>query len=387
MKPNSAFLASVGAGAALAYFLDPETGPRRRARVRDTVAHSSVLARRAAGKTSRDVAHRMSGAAASLRHIAETEAIDDVVLLERVRAKLGRVVSHPSAIDVLVTAGNVTLRGPILKREWKPALREIGSVRGVADVIDALEVHEQAGNVPALQGGAAVPRERSEFFQENWAPATRACMGAAGAALAIGGVMQRGWMGAVSSVIGVGLLARAVTNLPPRRLIGIGAGRRAVDFQKTIHIDAPVGEVFAFWSEYQNFPKFMSRVLDVRVSDRVPGLSHWTVAGPAGTPISFDAETARMIHNELIAWRTLPGAPVAHGGIVQFDRERDGRTRVQIRMSYNPPAGWFGHEVAAVFGVDPKHSMDEDLVRMKTLIETGKAPHDAARADTASAGV
>jgi len=57
----------------------------------------------------------------------------------------------------------------------------------------------------------------------------------------------------------------------------------------------------------------------------------------------------------------------------------EGRTRVHVRMSYNPPAGWLGHGIATTFGVDPKHSMDEDLLRMKTLIETGHAPHDAAQ--------
>jgi uncharacterized membrane protein len=54
---------------------------------------------------------------------------------------------------------------------------------------------------------------------------------------------------------------------------------------------------------------------------------------------------------------------------------------VQIRMSYNPPAGWLGHGIAAAFGADPKSSMDADLARMKMLIETGKAPHDAAARD------
>ena len=82
----------------------------------------------------------------------------------------------------------------------------------------------------------------------------------------------------------------------------------------------------------------------------------------------------------MMAWRTLHGSLVAHGGIVRFDEELDGRrTRVHLRMSYTPPAGWLGHEVAAAFGVDPKHSLDADLARMKTLIETGHAPHDAAQ--------
>jgi uncharacterized membrane protein len=64
-----------------------------------------------------------------------------------------------------------------------------------------------------------------------------------------------------------------------KRLVGINAGRRAVDIQKTITIDAPVETVYAFWTAYDNFPRFMSRVHDVRPSTR-EGQSHWTVEGP-----------------------------------------------------------------------------------------------------------
>jgi uncharacterized membrane protein len=163
-----------------------------------------------------------------------------------------------------------------------------------------------------------------------------------------------------------------------RQLLGLTARRRAVDVQKTLTINAPVGEVYAFWSLYENFPRFMSRVLDVRSSEHAPMQSHWKVAGPAGTPVEFDAKITTAVPNQLIGWRTLPGAPVAHAGIVRFDPEIEARTRVHIRMSYNPPAGWIGHGIATAFGVDPKHSMDDDLARMKTLIETGHAPHDAA---------
>jgi uncharacterized membrane protein len=379
MKPNASLIAGAGAGAALAYFLDPAYGPRRRARVRDKMAHSAVLTRRAIGTTSRDALHRTYGTAASLAHLARDERVDDEVLIERVRAKLGRLVSHPHALDVLASDGVVKLKGPILKREAKPLLRAIRGVRGVCEVVDALETYEQAGNEPSLQGGTVPVGDRFDLFQDHWSPTTRTLVGAAGVAFALAGAAQRDTAGAVTHVLGLALIARAATNVPMRRLLGVGAGRRAVDLQKTIAIDAPVGEVYAFWTEYENFPHFMSRVLNVRPSERHPRQSHWTVAGPAGMPVSFDAEITRLVPNHEIAWRTVPGSPVAHAGIVRFDHEEDGRTRVHIRMSYNPPAGWVGHGIAAAFGVDPKSSMDADLSRMKTLIETGHAPHDAAQ--------
>lgn len=378
MNGRSALLAGAGIGAGMIYLLDPERGNRRRARLRDAAVHGATLTKRAVGTTGRDALHRASGTASTVRHLVRRDTGDDHVLEERVRAKLGRLASHPHAIDVLATDGTVTLSGPILEREAAGLLHAVRRVRGVADLIDGLERHEQAGNVPSLQGGRAPAGDRPDVLQQHWAPATRALVGGAGAALVVGGALRRDTRGLVAAVAGGSLLARAAINLPVNRLSGVGSRRRAVDVQKTITINAPVGEVYAFWSLYSNFPKFMSRVLAVTESDRRPRQSHWKVAGPAGIPVEFDAEITRAIPNQRIAWKTLPGAPVGHAGIVRFDPEANGGTRVQIRMSYNPPAGWLGHGVAAAFGVDPKTSMDEDLVRMKTLIETGHAPHDAA---------
>jgi uncharacterized membrane protein len=236
----------------------------------------------------------------------------------------------------------------------------------------------QADQDASLQGSSTRPGTRPDILQSHWAPTTRLIVGSVGTALAGYGVTRRNLAGGMLAATGFGLLARAATNLDTRRLTGVGAGRRAVDVQKAITIDAPIEDVFAFWMEYENFPRFMSRVYEVRPgkSDRQ---SHWTVMGPAGSRVEFDAEISELVPNEVFGWRTVEGAIVAHSGLVRFDRVDDRRTRVQIRMSYNPPGGWFGHGVAAAFGVDPRRSLDVDLARMKTLLETRRAPRNAAQ--------
>jgi uncharacterized membrane protein len=100
--------------------------------------------------------------------------------------------------------------------------------------------------------------------------------------------------------------------------------------------------------------------------------SHWGVSGPAGAPIEWDAVVTRLVPNEVVAWRTEPGAVIQHAGIVRFEPVADGQTRIDIRLSYNPGAGAVGHVVASLFGVDPKQAMDDDLVRFKSLLETGR---------------
>jgi uncharacterized membrane protein len=247
-------------------------------------------------------------------------------------------------------------------------------------VVNNLEAHKSAVGIPSLQGGSGRSGYRPFGRRQEWSPTARAAAGIGGAALVSWGAVRRDVPGMLIAAGGAALMARAATNVDVGRLTGIGASRRAVDIQKTITIDAPVEDVFAFWTAYENFPSFMSRVLEVRPSVR-EGQSHWTVAGPAGMHVEFDAEITEMIPNEVVAWRTVEGSIVGHAGLVRFDPMEDGGTRVTVRMSYNPPGGWIGHGIAAAFGVDPKSSLDADLARVKTLIETGRPPRDAARRD------
>jgi uncharacterized membrane protein len=154
----------------------------------------------------------------------------------------------------------------------------------------------------------------------------------------------------------------------------VGGGRRAVDVRKEITIRAPVEEVFEFWSHFENFPRFMSHVREVR--DLGAGRSHWTVAGPAGTEWRWMAVVTRVEPNEVLAWKSVAGGAVQHAGIITFTENPDRSTTVSVRMSYNPPVGVIGHAVASFFGSDPKSAMDEDLVRLKSLLEEGKATGD-----------
>jgi len=187
--------------------------------------------------------------------------------------------------------------------------------------------------------------------------------------------------------VGFGLFLRSMTNLPLNRLTGIGCRRRAVDVQKTINIAAPVEEVYDFWTNFENFPRFMSHLQEVR--DLGNGRSHWVAAGPVGTRASWNAILTRAEPDQLIAWKSEPGSLVASVGRVRFQRMSNQNTRVDIHLSYNPPAGAVGHFAALLCGADPKSAMDEDLVRLKSLLESGKASapgKHATRADLAVLG-
>jgi uncharacterized membrane protein len=244
--------------------------------------------------------------------------------------------------------------------------------------VAAVDARNRArGTVAELRkriGGGAGRGQKLDLMQENWAPATRFSAGAAGAGLALWSLLRRSAAAPVLFLTGAALLTRAGTNMSFRRLAG--GSDRGIRFVKTIRIVAPRELLFALWQDMENFPKFMRNVRRVyRNGDNW----HWEVAGPLGTPLEWEAVVTQVLPNQFIAWCTTPGSPVQHAGRVHFQDEGEG-TRVQVEMSYNPPAGALGHVVASLFGADPKKEMDEDLLRMKALFETGTLPHDAAEA-------
>ena len=358
-------------GAGLAYLFDPNRGRRRRAIARDKVISAAHTAGDALDTTSRDLRNRARGAKAAVRSALESDDASDEVLVERIRARIGGVVRHSRSIVVTASGGHVTLRGPVLADEVERLVRRAAKTRGVTSIDNQLEVHDSPGDVPGLQGGGAERREspRWEFMQENWSPAARLVGGGIGAALSWYGLRTSGFVGTVAGLGGLVLLGRAATNLEIRRLLGIGGGRRGINIHKTITVDAPADEVFSFWSNYENFPRFMSHVTQVHRSQ--DGHAHWTVAGPAGVPLEFDTVETRHEPYRCIAWRTEAGAPIAHAGIVRFDPDGGG-TRITLRLSYNPLGGVVAHALASLFGADPKSAMDEDLVRLKSLLEDGR---------------
>ena len=376
MNTGLRLLSAAGAGAGLMYLFDPDRGKRRRALLRNKAVHISRLANEAAGKTGRDLRNHLRGAAAGLESVFITGEVTDDVLAARVRSKLGRVVSHPGAIEVKAVDGLIILTGQILAKEEHPLLDSVIAISGVKNIENCLELHQSADNIPALQGGRQRGVRHYGPLKINWSPTMRLVATAAGGALAIYGAKRRHAAGSVISSVGLGILTRALTNFETSRLLGIDGGRKVIEIQKTINIEAPVDRVYTYWSHPENFPDFMTHVFEVRrIGD---GLYRWTVGGPAGLRVQWDAEISALDFNKCLAWKSLPGAVVGQAGVTQFSSNPDGSTRVDIKMSYNPPAGVLGHLIAELFGVDPKHEMDDDLMRMKSFIESGVYPHDAA---------
>jgi BON domain len=223
MNKGLTFGAGLGLGTGLMFLLDPDRGRRRRALLRDKCLWSARKTVEAFEVTKRDLANRAQGIASTIQSTFSSAPADDAVITDRVRSKLGRVVSHPGAIEVTTQNGAVTLAGPILAAEVPYVLGCVNRISGVKEVVNKLEVHEAAENHPALQGERERQGSRFEFFQENWSPAARFIAGAVGASLAAYGGARRGALGAGLGAAGLLLLTRGVTNTGFGDLLHLGA--------------------------------------------------------------------------------------------------------------------------------------------------------------------
>lgn len=148
---------------------------------------------------------------------------------------------------------------------------------------------------------------------------------------------------------------------------------RGMKVVKTVTINRPVEELYRFWRDLTNLPKFMKHLKEVTVLDR--RTSHWEVKGPAGMVAKWEAEIINDHENELIAWRSRDGSEIANAGSVRFKRSPSGRgTEVAVALEYVPPGGKMGRLIAKWIGGEPEQQISEDLRRFKWIMETGEIP-------------
>ncbi len=217
------FLAGAGVGAAVMYLVDPGRGARRRGLIRDKLIHATHVTADGVDAASRGLAYRAQSFWAEAHLWFSSEHAPDDVLVGRVRARLGRYVSHPHAVEVTAQGGRVTLRGQILKHEVGPLLWGIARIPGAHEIDNLLEQHDTAGDIPSLQSGAAYNGSPSDVLQNSWSPATRTLVGSIGSALVAYGAARRDALGTLFGAAGAGLVIRSATNRELSGLVGTSA--------------------------------------------------------------------------------------------------------------------------------------------------------------------
>jgi len=251
---------------------------------------------------------------------------------------------------------------------------------------------EQTGQLeraPAREfdrGAGAAEREASDV---NVGRTERLVSAVGGGALALAGLRMRSIPGTLLAVLGGGLVYRGVSgHCHAYDAMGIntaedehGAAAPEDYYERGVHVDVSQTiertpwDLYQFWRNFENLPRFMEHLESVTVID--DRRSHWVAKAPsiAGGKVEWDAEIINDEPNALIAWRSLENANVDNAGSVRFVPGPEGRgTEVRVVVDYIPPAGQIGKWVAKLFGEEPTQQIREDLRRFKRLMETGEIP-------------
>jgi len=344
-------LGGLALGALAMYIADPSQGRRRRALLQDKVSSVTNQTSHAVSQKLRDTRNRLSGLQAEASHLfshREAKPIDDHVLEARVRSRLGRALSHLHQIDVSAHAGTVNLSGPVDADEMERLVQLVEAIPGVEAVQHELHEFKAHRARRMLQG------------RGNW------WMAGIGA-LFLYGVSRRAPLG-LGAAAALALLMRDSTRAELGHRLHQGAqavmGEHPHETEQSIIINAAPETVFDIWSRYENFPHFMSNVIEVR--DLGQQRSHWVVRGPAGASVEWDTVLTESERPRRLAWQSEPGSVMQQQGSVQL-QSVDGGTRAIVRMSWSPVAGTVG----VLTGSDPARMLAEDLQRMKQFIERG----------------
>jgi len=380
-------LGGAAAGALLMYMLDPDRGGARRAQSVAAVRTAGTRTSSAIGNVWRGAGARLGAAADDARDsaadLAESAKPDGAVqsTLSRLGHAAGEVLDDTisKAKSVASRAGDTA--GDVASKAGSMFGRAGDSANDLASKITsrAARASQDAGSAVSHGYDAASARVRGALQDTDWRATVRNPAVVGGGILGLYGLARRSPLGLVLGLAGAALLARGLTGKPLRSLLSgqalsdsLGSSlSQTIDFEKSIHIDASPEEVYELWTNYENFPRFMSHVVEVKDLGR--RRSHWVVKGPGGTEFSWNSVLTEQTRPQRLAWRSEPGAEIPQSGSIQFEPHRGG-THVTIRMSYTPPAGVLGHGLATLLGSDPKAQMDDDLARMKAFIERGSVP-------------
>lgn len=203
---------------------------------------------------------------------------------------------------------------------------------------------------------------------------------ASGSVLVLYGLSRRSAGGLALAAAGGGLFYRGATGhcdvYSKLKISTADEGSKetsGIHVEKSITIGKSPEEVYRFWRDLTNLPRFMEHLKSVAVTGEKT--SHWVAKGPAGREVEWDAEMIVDEPNARIAWRSLPDSDIENAGSVRFVAAPGGRgCEVHVTVQYYPPGGTLGATIAKLFGEEPSIQITDDLRRLKRLMETGEIP-------------
>ncbi len=229
----------------------------------------------------------------------------------------------------------------------------------------------------------------------NVSPTERVVSGVAGGALLAYGIKRGDTAGVLLSILGGGVALRGATghcqvydamdintaDKQQQQKRHFGAGSKKSPFsnkllaskihvKKSVTINKSPAELYQFWRNFENLPKFMTHLESVAVTGEKT--SFWKAKAPLGTTVEWNAEITSEVENERIGWKSAEGAEIPNTGVVEFKPTSTRGTEVRVVLTYESPAGQLGAIVAKLFGEEPSQQVYGDLYRFKSMMESGE---------------
>lgn len=251
-------------------------------------------------------------------------------------------------------------------------------------------------NKPAKNGGKNLIKNDKSLndilsdVSQNVGNPERIASAIAGGGLIAYGIKRKDWIGALLGLVGGGLALRGATghcqvydaldiDTNESSLFERGKERakdwfsQETEIVKSITINKSADELYAFWRNFENLPKFMNHLESVKVVNDAK--SEWTAKAPLGTQARWTAEITEDVNNEKIAWRSVENSEITNSGKVEFLPTIERGTVVKVTIRYQPPAGKLGAFASYFLSEEPDAQISEDLRRFKSLMETGLIMH------------
>ena len=361
--PWMGWTGAVALGALVMYVVDPAEGRRRRALLMDKVTHYSKATQRRFSRKLRDARNRLAGLQAEtlrLNSTRDAKPIDNHVLEARVRSRMARLFPEVEGVFTSADQGLVTLSGQMDEAIEHPLIEMVENIPGV----DSVSYRKLGTAQKRHIHGLSIFEDHSPLW----------IAGAVGAGLLTWyGLTRQQPLGLIAAATGVGLLTRGQGRHQKGAMTNIST--HAIEAERSIDINASPELVYDLCSHCENFPHFMSHVIDVR--DLGNHRAHWLVQGHGGNEVEFDTRLTDSDRPHRIAWRTEPGSVVDSEGVITLRPHASG-TRVTWRMAWQAPAGAVTTAVVVLTGTHPESELEDDLRRMKQFIEHGQQPRETA---------
>lgn len=230
-------------------------------------------------------------------------------------------------------------------------------------------------------------------FDTNISTTERIVSGVAGGALIALGAKRGDALGVIISIVGGGLALRGATGhcqvydamgktaADKSQIKKLSANSKKKSFtnrslagkihvKKSVTINNSPAEIYQFWRNFENLPKFMTHLESVTVTGEKT--SFWKAKAPFGTTVEWGAEITSDVENKRIGWQSAGDADIPNSGVVEFNPTVNRGTEVRVVLTYESPGGQIGATIAKLFGEEPSQQVYGDLCRLKSMMEAGE---------------